>query len=531
MTTAVSTESPAFIPLDATLSQAIALGRIPEATLRILGNLDSKGMRRAINRWEQTRLERYRPNPAQWRFHRSNARIVQFRTGNQCGKSSAAAVEACMHMTGEYPSWWKEAGLRTLFRPPISIRIGIPEFRKHGRNMERRFRSLWPSWGNQSVWRTRRGNHGAIEYARHVPTGSEAEIISYEQEPSALEGWVGDMVVLDEPCPYMHFLELFRGLVARGGIMLLPMTPTREPWMYDEFGEPPEEGMMQQRLREEGFEGNLVEVVTGTIHENWALSPEHIAHYLASLTETQRATRELGQYGFIEGLIYASYLNEDHFTDIENPPDSWTRYMAIDPHEGKPHACLWLAVAPWDEVICYRELLFSGSKDPHALADACWEAEHEGTERIVLRVMDSSSNKETAILARDGRMDLKNWFFAFQDAFDGRYGRTETLTQQTNSAASIPRVQRWLAQTVRRPDGTMVPRLRFASHLKNLTRQLKKYQLEDWRHGPLAGTFKEKPLKVDDDLVDDLHYLIAREPSYTAGGDVWAPGMEDAPGW
>ena len=443
--------------------------------------------------------------------------------------SSAAVAEGYMHMSGKYEPWWTARDFRAM-TPPISMRFGIPEFRKHGRNMERRFRSIWPGWGNPSIWRTCRGNHGAIEYIRHVPTGSEAEIISYEQEPSALEGWVGDLVVLDEPCPYMHFLELWRGLVARGGIMLLPMTPTREPWMYDEFGVPPEEGMMQQRLQEEGFEGNLVEVVTGTIHENWALTAEHIAHYLAGLNDTQRATRERGEYGFIEGLIYASYLNDDHFIDIENPPDSWTRYMAIDPHEGKPHACLWLAVSPWDEVICYRELLVS-NKGPHELARACWEAEYEGTERIVLRVVDASSNKETAILAYDGRMDLKNWFQAFQAAFNEQYGGYEPLIQQTNSAASIPRVQRWLSQTVRRPDGTQVPRLRFSSHLKHLTRQLKKYQLEDWRHGPLAGTFKEKPLKVDDDLVDDLHYLIAREPSYVSGGDVWAPAMEDAPDW
>lgn len=37
-------------------------------------------------------------------------------------------------------------------------------------------------------------------------------------------------------------------------------------------------------------------------------------------------------------------------------PPSWTRYMALDPHERKPHAALWCAVSPNGDRWYYREL-------------------------------------------------------------------------------------------------------------------------------------------------------------------------------
>jgi phage terminase large subunit-like protein len=63
-----------------------------------------KERRGALNR-----LSAYAPYAKQREFHEAGAlyRERAMMAGNQLGKTTAGAAEACMHLTGRYPPWWK----------------------------------------------------------------------------------------------------------------------------------------------------------------------------------------------------------------------------------------------------------------------------------------------------------------------------------------------------------------------------------------------------------------------------------------
>jgi Terminase large subunit, T4likevirus-type, N-terminal len=54
-------------------------------------------------------LERYRPYPKQMEFHNGGRdyRERMLMAPNQSGKTTAAAAETAMHLTGIYPDWFK----------------------------------------------------------------------------------------------------------------------------------------------------------------------------------------------------------------------------------------------------------------------------------------------------------------------------------------------------------------------------------------------------------------------------------------
>src|SRR5262249_57096415 len=57
----------------------------------------------------ETALEHYRPYPKQAEFHAAGRlhRERLLMAANQSGKTLAGGMEAAMHATGKYPSWWK----------------------------------------------------------------------------------------------------------------------------------------------------------------------------------------------------------------------------------------------------------------------------------------------------------------------------------------------------------------------------------------------------------------------------------------
>jgi len=72
---------------------------------------------------EKDQLQDYLPYPKQAAFHAAGAnyknRMVS--AGNQQGKTYSSSAEIAMHLTGEYPPWWK--GLR-FDRPVVAWASG-----------------------------------------------------------------------------------------------------------------------------------------------------------------------------------------------------------------------------------------------------------------------------------------------------------------------------------------------------------------------------------------------------------------------
>ena len=64
-------------------------------------------------------LQDYRAYPKQLEFHNAGLayRNRMLKAGNQNGKTHAAGAEVAMHLTGEYPKWWR--GRR--FNRPVTV--------------------------------------------------------------------------------------------------------------------------------------------------------------------------------------------------------------------------------------------------------------------------------------------------------------------------------------------------------------------------------------------------------------------------
>ncbi len=464
--------------------------------------------------WDNTKPARYLPNRIQGDAHGSPSPCVLMRTGNQAGKSSAGTLELEYHLTGQYPDWWRAAGNWTA-PSPCKARVGIPDFKQHGQEMEDRFRSIWPNWGDRSIWRTRNNQEGRVALIEYLPTGSTCTVLSYKQDLDTWEGWAGDFGWLDEPPPRAHFIALWRGLMARKGRLLITATPLTQPWMHKWL----DKGLLQRQAVEQfGWPADreIVEVVTGRIDENPVNTPERIAAFLGTLTEEEHKTRALGEYAFLQGLVYGRHFKpDDHvWHEHEDPPDTWTRYCAIDPHEAKPSVVLYVAVAPWGVHYYYRELVVRGD-GPDELARACHLAELGGREPIRRRLIDATSDKEIKVkLADSPDYRLRNWLQAFVEAFEDVYGSRQSFVKVTGSQEAISLCKLRFGDTVYDYADLEVPLIRISPACRTMIDQLEIYQYDEHKGGILAGEKKDVALKHEDDLVDTFHYLEAHGPTF-----------------
>lgn len=89
---------------------------------------------------------------------------------------------------------------------------------------------------------------------------------------------------------------------------------------------------------------------------NLWLSPWALGEYVKATDKSYYLQEYEIDFGATSGALIYSLQKEFTIEDEDFViPAHWTRYMALDPHPGKPHAALWLAVDPYDEWWIYRE--------------------------------------------------------------------------------------------------------------------------------------------------------------------------------
>ncbi|MCP4491112.1 MAG: hypothetical protein GY820_27920 [Gammaproteobacteria bacterium] len=109
---------------------------------------------------------------------------------------------------------------------------------------------------------------------------------------------------------------------------------------------------------------------------------------LLSLPEHQRKQLLEGNWDVNEGAAFPEFNRAIHVVDDFKIPHSWTKFRACDYGYGSMSAVLWLAVAPDEQLIVYREL-YCSKVTATDLADMVLDAESEdGTIRY--GVLDSS---------------------------------------------------------------------------------------------------------------------------------------------
>lgn len=178
------------------------------------------------------------------------------------------------------------------------------------------------------------------------------EFKTHDQKKDQFESASVGLIICDEPTPE----HIYRALLSRrrmGAIMLLPMTPLdMEPYIEEE---------VLQKIADEtpGYH-----IVTGSV---WSASKKlsplrgHLEHDIIqtmadSYDEDEYEARINGTPTHFSERIYSNFDKKHIVSPLDFPVDNSNIIIqAVDPHDGRQCACVYLAVMPNGRKIIFTE--------------------------------------------------------------------------------------------------------------------------------------------------------------------------------
>jgi len=289
-----------------------------------------------------SQLEWYEPVPKQREFHDAGKQFRQRMrmAGNQTGKTLAAGMEVAMHLTGQYPDWWK--GKR--FNIQTHWWIGGVTAESTRDNPQRILLGRGRNWGTGTI--PKNCLVGSPSMARGVPDAvngfsvlhksggtSTVKFKSYDQGREKWQGETLDGIWCDEEPPAEIFDEALTRLNKRKGHMLLTFTPLLG--MTDvvrRFYEPDQDdpGRKYRKLIQMSLED--------ATHYTDSEREELASQYSPSVQEAR--VKGLPMFG--EGLIYP-VRDEEVETEPFAIPNHWRRICGFDHGINHPSALVWIA--------------------------------------------------------------------------------------------------------------------------------------------------------------------------------------------
>lgn len=275
----------------------------------------------------------YSPNRMQYKAHQSLARTILYCGGNRAGKSHFGAMEICYAVTRNYPDWFP---LNKRFKSPVKCAISATSFANVMRVVMPKLEMLLPR-EYYSMKKTAQGFPSQIR----CNDGSTIDILTLEMDQMAYEGADWDLVWCDEPQSQVKYQALKRGLVDRGGRLIITFTPLTEPWMKEELAD-----------RADGVHIDLytvdmrdnMETVTGQS----ILKKEHIEEFERDMPEDVKDTRLHGKFFHLRGSVYQEFGSE-HVDTWEYDKRS-SVICVLDPHDRVPHHVIWAFVTKEDDL-------------------------------------------------------------------------------------------------------------------------------------------------------------------------------------
>lgn len=437
----------------------------------------------------------------------SEAEITAFFGANRSGKSVAGAVKAIIHATGRYPDWWTARK----FEKATEGRIFCENYSKGAKIVIKKLREWLPKECYAAA--PKRGNNGIeVEwFIKHKSGGvSHFDIMTYESDPFAAEGWDGDWVWFDEPPPRPMYIAAVRGLVDNEGLCWFSLTPLKEPWLFDEIYNSKNKNIFSVICDMR----HNVERVNPLSNEVIGLREEAIRKFEMKLSEEERETRAHGKFRYLAGRIWKMWDRDVHTFDrfkewpldrkrgiivAGQPPIHWPRAMFLDPHDRNPHALLWVACDEAGDYWAYREGWLKDSL-LEDIAKYCKKNEVETKERIQIRVLDPNFGPkiygnsgmtvrdEIEKAAREMSYPIR-FTFGNDNKELGRKAFADLLRFDSSKPISF----------------INHPRFRAANDLKEFIYQVEHYVWDDYKTD--GRDPKEKPKDVNTHFPDLCHYL------------------------
>jgi hypothetical protein len=300
----------------------------------------------------------FKPLPNQERFQRfigDKFQVVLLQGGNWTGKTiTGANTVAQIGFTG-------------------GIKIGghffkMCEVPNHGRVMtdgslveKDVIRNLKKMIGPGTYSTEKKGR--AFESQWYLESGSEFDIMTYDQDPKQFEGVELNWAWMNEPSTEQIFKAII-GRFKKGGTLFITATVLGCAWILDEI-----------------IDANnpRYKVVSMDIDENREsvggfLPDDSVDDFLRAMDPEEREARKSGKALKLAGLVFKNYKRDAAFKELpEDAPDGATVIMATDPHDKIPHYSAWAYMDAEGRLVVYKE---HPTEDFWEFADNPWADEY-----------------------------------------------------------------------------------------------------------------------------------------------------------
>lgn len=431
------------------------------------------------NNRDINRLKAYKPHAGfQEAFFKSNASVRLVTAGNQSGKTHSAAVEAAMYALGIHP--YKKirvpnvglivsgqafkTGIEQIIVPKLKQVTGINDIVEIKNNSQGNPVKI--IWSNNSI----------------------THLMSAEQDIEAFEGTTTGWAWVDEPISREIFIAIKRGMLTTGGHFWMTCTPLSEPWIYEDL-----------YLAGISKADPNIECFVGSSDENIHISDEAKIEFKKHLTEDEIDIRWYGKFRHLTGRVFKSYKPEIHKIPAFDIPPHWPVYVAIDPHKQKPHAVIFLAVAPNNnKYICNEIYVKCGITQ---LAEHILDIGSQYN--IVKRLIDSSASE----------LDFER-----RETAKSMLSKAGVQTQVARKA-NLKNTGIMLINELFQKDELFV-----FEHCTRTHRELQNQIFQQNKRDP--SVLMEEPQKKFDDATDCIRYILVERPTYRDNARI---KMQEAP--
>lgn len=290
--------------------------------------------------------------------------------GNRFGKTTIGTVEDCCWALGERPFFPVGHPLRRLGIPVHGVKIlvlsedwdKVYELFTNNDSSDRpgKFFEYLPKDKIINTTRMQKGIINSITVRNKIDGRYRESIIvfdtvrSYINNPRSFESSDWDAIHIDEPIMEELHTAASRGLIDRAGKEWWLLTPLGFPWMYEKSKDlvaaKPEDNWM--------FEASM--------DDNPLLDQKAKEAYLLELPEEERECRQNGKPLAHGRRVYGHFNEHLHIWKDKQPPKDWVDFhtppwtyscgYALDPHPQTPHAVLFVAISPQNEIYLYDEI-------------------------------------------------------------------------------------------------------------------------------------------------------------------------------
>lgn len=471
--------------------------------------------------WMKANLLYYfKPQDQQVAFFECQAPVKMAEGSNRSGKTTAGIVDDICHLLGFYP--WKVP--KALQNKSIEFysrnRHLLPKDCLTPRQRPLKFIVLEDDWetADEILISGKEGEPGKL--IKYVPPacfasqekngqGYVSKIIftngsslaidtqkAFTNDPGSFEGKDYDRAHFDEPKCREMWVSIARGLVDRKGDQVWTLTPLKQPWLYDQFRVPYQNG--EKWISVFFFDTELNPYIN---REGWEA-------YKASLTEDEAEARVKGKWTHLQGLVYKEFLarlyaqggNLIEPLTTEYLLDHCSAYSFFDVHQRQNQACLLVAKDDRNRTIVFDEVFVKA---------LFREFGEKVRSKVMFHSRKTSKGEETLAIER--------WLcdpLAFvDDPVDGHKWADEFIELGFPVEPASKLRDAGIAKTRQAfKDRTLL----ICTNCHRLIWELQHYVYAEWRNSQAKGE-KEKPVDKDDHMVECLYRAVMADLSYVKG--------------